>query len=69
MRELIEMLNNTETGMWMYHIANYGMHVAFLHKAMRYDFIISDVDIGATEFSMDEYILNKLETFLEKKWS
>jgi hypothetical protein len=66
MRELVEMLNNTETGMWMYHIANCGMQVAFLRKEMRYDFIISDVDLGTSELSLEEHILEHLEKFLDK---
>ena len=69
MRELMETLRNTDTHMSI-DPCKLGPKVTFLRmnagKPMQYYFIISDLDIGALEISLEEYILNKLEWFLKQ---
>ena len=83
MRELLETLRNTDTGMYIIpcelgikvgfvHTDDYelGAKVEFVHMnaggPKRYEFIIGDIGLGALEISMEEYILSKLEWFLER---
>lgn len=68
MRELLETLRNTDTHMSI-SPNDLGIVVTFIHynagDPKKYEFVISDLDLGALEISMEEYILSKLEWFLK----
>lgn len=67
MRELLELLKNTDTYMTVWPDP-LGIKVQFLHynngEPKHYALIISDGELGTLEISLDEYILHKLEWFL-----
>lgn len=68
MRELLETLRNTDTGMYI-NPWELGLKVEFVHMnagdPKKYEFNISDLDLSVLEISTEEYILNKLEWFLK----
>lgn len=67
MRDLIELLRNTDTYMAI-SPCDIGLIVTFMHPnngdPKKYEFIISDVDIGTLEVSLEAYIMSKLELLL-----